>query len=191
MTAESSDNQQQPAPVEGSNQVQPAPTVPVQQPLPLAFINGEALLDKPQDLYIPTDALEVILDAFAGPLDLLLYLIRKQKLPIVDLPVLDITKQYLEYVEVMTDLQLELAGDYLVMAATLAEIKSRVLLPKDESAAEEEDDPRAELVRRLQEYEMIKRAAAEIDALPRQERDWHVANAAVPPACAMHARSLL
>lgn len=144
---------------------------PVQQPLPLAFINGEAVLEKPEDLYIPPDALEVILEAFEGPLDLLLYLIRKQKFDIINLPVLQITRQYMEYVDVMKELKLELAAEYLLMAAILAEIKSRLLLPKREDAEEDEEDPRAELIRRLREYEMIKTAAEEMDNLPRQERD--------------------
>ena len=103
---------------------------PVQQPLPLAFINGEALIEKPEDLYIPPDALELILEAFEGPLDLLLYLIRKQKFDIVNLPVYQVTQQYMEYVELMKDIKLELAAEYLLMAAILAEVKSRMLLPK-------------------------------------------------------------
>ena len=144
---------------------------PVQQPLPLAFVNGEAVIEKPEDLFIPPDALEIILEAFEGPLDLLLYLIRKQKFDILNLPILDITRQYMEYVDVMKDLKLELAAEYLLMAAILAEIKSRLLLPKRQDAEEEEEDPRAELIRRLREYETIKRAAEELDALPRQERD--------------------
>ena len=150
---------------------------PVQQPLPLAFVNGKAMLDKPEDLYIPPDALEVILEAFEGPLDLLLYLIRKQKFDIVTLPVLQITQQYMEYVDLMKDLKLELAAEYLLMAAILAEVKSRLLLPKREDAEEDEDDPRAELIRRLREYEAIKTAAQEIDGLPRQERDLFIASA--------------
>ena len=151
---------------------------PVQQPLPLAFINGEAVLEKPEDLYIPPDALEVILEAFEGPLDLLLYLIRKQKFDIVNLPILQITRQYMEYVEVMKELKLELAAEYLLMAAILAEIKSRLLLPKRQDAEDEEEDPRAELIRRLREYEMIKTAAEELDNIPRQERDLFGAYAA-------------
>lgn len=148
-----------------------------QQPLALAFINGEALITKPEDLYIPPDALEVILDTFEGPLDLLLYLIRKQKFDIVELPVLQVTQQYMEYVEVMTDVKLELAGEYLVMAAMLAEIKSRLLLPKHDDAEEDEDDPRAELIRRLREYEQIKVAAQALDEAPRMQRDFYIANA--------------
>ncbi|GAB2694523.1 segregation and condensation protein A [Aliiglaciecola aliphaticivorans] len=150
---------------------------PIQQPLPLAFVNGEVMIDKPEDLYIPPDALEVILEAFEGPLDLLLYLIRKQKFDIVNLPVLQITQQYMEYVEVMKEIKLELAAEYLLMAAILAEVKSRLLLPKRADVDEDEDDPRAELIRRLQEYEAIKIAAQEMDALPRMERDVFTASA--------------
>jgi segregation and condensation protein A len=144
---------------------------PVQQPLPLAFINGEALIEKPEDLFIPPDALELILEAFEGPLDLLLYLIRKQKFDIVNLPVYQVTQQYMEYVELMKDIKLELAAEYLLMAAILAEVKSRMLLPKRADAQEDEDDPRAELIRRLKEYELIKNASQELDNIPRQERD--------------------
>ena len=144
---------------------------PVQQPLPLAFVNGEAVIEKPEDLYIPPDALEVILESFEGPLDLLLYLIRKQKFDIVNMPVLQVTRQYLEYVDMMQGLKLELAAEYLLMAATLAEIKSRLLLPKHDNDEAEELDPRAELIRRLKEYEVVKQAAEELDLLPRMERD--------------------
>jgi segregation and condensation protein A len=144
---------------------------PVQQPLPLAFINGEALIEKPEDLYIPPDALELILEAFEGPLDLLLYLIRKQKFDIVNLPVYQVTQQYMQYVDLMKDLKLELAAEYLLMAAILAEVKSRLLLPKRPNAEEDEDDPRAELIRRLKEYELIKEAAQDLDSIPRLERD--------------------
>lgn len=160
---------------------QSVPTkTPIQQPLPLAFVNGEAIIEKPEDLYIPPDALEVILEAFEGPLDLLLYLIRKQKFDIVNLPVLQITQQYMKYVDVMKELKLELAAEYLLMAAILAEVKSRLLLPKRLSDEDEEDDPRADLIRRLQEYEIIKAAAHELDSLPRQERD--LFGAAAQPA---------
>lgn len=144
---------------------------PVQQPLPLAFVNGEALIEKPEDLYIPPDALELILEAFEGPLDLLLYLIRRQKFDIVNLPVYQVTVQYMEYVDLMKDLKLELAAEYLLMAAILAEVKSRLLLPKRPDAEEDEDDPRAELIRRLKEYELIKEAAQKLDAIPRLERE--------------------
>jgi segregation and condensation protein A len=150
---------------------------PVQQPLPLAFVNGEAIIEKPEDLYIPPDALEVILETFEGPLDLLLYLIRKQKFDIVNMPVLQVTKQYLEYVDLMHDLKLELAAEYLLMAAILAEIKSRLLLPKRTNDEEDEADPRAELIRRLKEYEVVKQAAEELDQLPRAERDVFAAEA--------------
>lgn len=150
-----------------------------QQPLALAFVNGEALITKPEDLYIPPDALEVILETFEGPLDLLLYLIRKQKFDIIELPVLKVTQQYMEYVEVMTDVKLELAGEYLLMAAMLAEIKSRLLLPKHDSEIEDEEDPRAELIRRLKEYEEIKKAAERLDQTPRLQRDIHIARAQI------------
>ncbi len=154
----------------------PQVTQPVQQPLPLAFINGEAVIEKPQDLYIPPDALEVILESFEGPLDLLLYLIRKQKFDITTLPIADVTRQYMEYVDLMRELRLELAAEYLLMAAILAEIKSRLLLPKRSSDDEDEDDPRAELIRRLREYEVVKQAAEELDAQPRLDRDVFTVN---------------
>ncbi|MFT5757393.1 MAG: segregation and condensation protein A [Alteromonadaceae bacterium] len=149
-----------------------------QQVLPLALIRGKAFVDKPLDLFIPPDALEVILESFEGPLDLLLYLIRKQKFDILDLPIAPITKQYMVYVELMKNIKLELAAEYLVMAAILAEIKSRLLLPK-QVVEDVEVDPRAELVRRLQEYEITKHAADELDKLPRLERDVHIADAAL------------
>lgn len=149
---------------------------PQQQSLPLGFVRGEPLLDKPEDLYIPPDALELILDSFSGPMDLLLYLIRRQKLDIIDLPILPITRQYMEYVEMMKNLKLELAADYLVMAAMLAEIKSRMLLPRPPAEQEEELDPRAELVRRLQEYEAIREGAQHLDELPQTGRDNFVAH---------------
>ncbi len=154
--------------------------VPQQQEMPLAIVRGEPVLQMPQDLYIPPDALEVILDAFEGPLDLLLYLIRRQNLDILDIPVAEITRQYIDYIDLMHDLRLELAAEYLVMAAILAEIKSRLLLPRPPEAEGLEDDPRAELVRRLQEYERFKKAAADLDALPRMERDTVAASAFVP-----------
>ncbi|MBC3764668.1 segregation and condensation protein A [Neptunicella marina] len=158
-------------------------SIQIQQPLPLAFINGEAVMEKPEDLYIPPDALEVILEAFEGPLDLLLYLIRKQKFDIMNLPVYQITCQYMEYVELMKDIKLELAGEYLLMAAILAEIKSRLLLPKRQDDEDEEVDPRAELIRRLREYEAVKEAAAELDLLPREERDIYRASAQTAESC--------
>jgi segregation and condensation protein A len=144
---------------------------PEQAELPFAVVNGEPFSQLPRDLYIPPQALEVFLEAFEGPLDLLLYLIRRQNLDILDIPLAEITRQYMQYIELMQDLQLELAGEYLVMAATLAEIKSRMLLPRPQLSDEGELDPRAELVRRLQEYERFKRAAEGIDTLARLERD--------------------
>ena len=139
--------------------------------VPFAIVRGAPLLKLPEDLYIPPDALEVFLDAFEGPLDLLLYLIRRQNLDILDIPIAQITAQYMEYVELMKGLKLELAAEYLVMAAMLCEIKSRLLLPRPESAEEEQADPRAELVRRLLEYERFKQAAQDLDTLPREGRD--------------------
>ena len=153
---------------------------PQQQEMPLAIVKGQPVLEIPQDLYIPPDALEVILEAFEGPLDLLLYLIRRQNLDILDIPIAEITRQYVEYIELMQDLKLELAAEYLVMAAILAEIKSRLLLPRPPGVEAEEDDPRAELIRRLQEYERFKKAAEDIEAMPRLERDFAVASADVP-----------
>jgi segregation and condensation protein A len=146
-------------------------TAPEQVEMPFAMINGEPLTQLPKDLYIPPQALEVFLDAFEGPLDLLLYLIRRQNLDVLDIPLAEITRQYMKYIELMQDLQLELAGEYLVMAATLAEIKSRMLLPRASKEDDSEADPRAELVRRLQEYERFKRAAENLDLLPRLDRD--------------------
>ncbi|KAF7773733.1 segregation and condensation protein A [Pseudoalteromonas citrea] len=145
---------------------------------PFAFLHGQAVIEKPEDLYIPPDALEIILETFEGPLDLLLYLIKRHKLDILELPILSITQQYVAYVELMTELRLELAGEYLVMAALLAQIKSRMLLPVHEELVEEED-PRAELVRRLQEYEQFKTAAESLDHLPRVERDILLARALI------------
>lgn len=142
----------------------------LQTEIPFAVVKGEPLSALPEDLYIPPDALEVFLDAFEGPLDLLLYLIKRQNLDILTLPVFQITKQYMKYIELMKELQLELAAKYLVMAAMLAEIKSRMLLPKPVTEGEEED-PRSELIRRLQEYEKIKKASEEINELPRMHRD--------------------
>ncbi|HKU14132.1 MAG TPA: ScpA family protein [Steroidobacteraceae bacterium] len=145
---------------------------PLQAEMPFAVVEGEPVTELPRDLYIPPDALQVFLEAFEGPLDLLLYLIRKQNLDILDIPIAEITRQYMQYIEVMADLQLELAGEYLLMAAMLAEIKSRMLLPRPAGVdGQDEDDPRAELVRRLQEYERFKKAAEDIDQLTRMERD--------------------
>ena len=153
---------------------------PLQHELPLAVVNGQPLTELPQDLYIPPQALEVFLDAFEGPLDLLLYLIRRQNLDILDIPVAEITRQYMGYVELMKAVRLELAAEYLVMAAMLAEIKSRMLLPRQEQQGEEEEDPRAELIRRLQEYERFRQAAEDLDELPRDGRDIALASAAPP-----------
>jgi segregation and condensation protein A len=153
---------------------------PQQQEMPLAMVLGQPVLQIPQDLYIPPDALEVILEAFEGPLDLLLYLIRRQNLDILDIPVAEITRQYVDYIQAMHEMRFELAAEYLVMAAILAEIKSRMLLPRSVMDEDAEGDPRAELVRRLQEYERFKQAAADIDALPRQDRDTSPAAAFVP-----------
>ncbi|GIX30642.1 MAG: segregation and condensation protein A [Porticoccaceae bacterium] len=149
--------------------------------MPLAVVRGKAITELPKDLYIPPDALEVILEAFEGPLDLLLYLVRRQNLDILEINVAEITRQYMEYIEMMRALSLELAAEYLVMAALLAEIKSRMLLPRQAEAEEEEEDPRAELVRRLLEYERYKKAAEALDSLPRMERDLFPARAE-PPA---------
>ena len=160
-------------------------THPQQQEMPLAVVHGQPVLQIPQDLYIPPDALEVILDAFEGPLDLLLYLIRRQNLDILDIPVAEITRQYVDYINVMQELRFELAAEYLLMAAILAEIKSRMLLPRPVSEEGEEGDPRAELVRRLQEYERFKQAAEDLDALPRQDRDTTPVHADVPDRAAV------
>jgi segregation and condensation protein A len=151
---------------------------PAQGEMPFAVVEGQPIIEMPRDLYIPPQALEVFLEAFEGPLDMLLYLIRRQNLDILDIPIAEITRQYMRYIELMQVLQLELAGEYLLMAATLAEVKSRMLLPRlgaDDAA--DEADPRAELVRRLQEYERFKRAAEGIDRMPRLERDTWVASA--------------
>src|SRR5271168_3623223 len=149
-----------------------------QTEMPFAVVEGQPVTELPRDLYIPPQALEIFLEAFEGPLDLLLYLIRRQNLHILDIPIAEITRQYMRYIELMQVLQLELAGEYLLMAATLAEVKSRMLLPRvgSEDSAEEAD-PRAELVRRLQEYERFKRAAENIDRMPRLDRDTWVASA--------------
>ncbi len=141
-----------------------------QAEMPFAIVQGSPITEVPRDLYIPPDALEVFLEAFEGPLDLLLYLIKRQNLDILEIPIAPVTAQYMRYIELMDELQLELAGEYLVMAAMLAEIKSRMLLPRPHMD-EEEEDPRAELIRRLQEYERYKQAAEDIDTLPRYERD--------------------
>lgn len=162
---ESSTQPEQPQPVAAQHNPHP------QQEMPFGLVQGEPITELPKDLFIPPQALEVFLEAFEGPLDLLLYLIKRQNLDILDIPILEITKQYMEYVELMTSMQLELAGEYLVMAALLAEIKSRMLLPRPVEEDADENDPRAELVRRLQEYERFKEAAEDLDELPRMGRD--------------------
>ncbi len=146
-----------------------------------ARVGAQLLAELPKDLYIPPDALEVFLETFEGPLDLLLYLIKRENLDILDIPIAEITRQYVQYIELMKELRLELAAEYLLMAAMLAEIKSRMLLPMPPATDEElEGDPRAELVRRLQEYERYKQAAQDLDALPRVERDIHIGQAQFP-----------
>ena len=177
-------------PEEASNKpnLRLVPTVPppitdeagviAQSEMPFAIVEGEPITELPRDLYIPPHALEVFLEAFEGPLDLLLYLIRRQNIDILDIPIVEITRQYVQYIELMNEMQFELAGEYLLMAATLAEIKSRMLLPRSELADEDDEaDPRAELVRRLLEYERFKKAATDLDSLERLERDNVVAGA--------------
>ena len=151
-----------------------------QKELPLAIIGGEAVTEAPKDLYIPPDALEIFLEAFEGPLDLLLYLIKRQNLDILKINVSDITDQYMSYVDLMQSSQFELAAEYMVMAAMLAEIKSRILLPRQQVEETEEDDPRMQLIRRLQEYERFKQAAEDIDAIPRLDREIMLASATPP-----------
>lgn len=151
-----------------------------QRELAFAYVDGEAITEVPKDLYIPPDALEIFLEAFEGPLDLLLYLIKRQNINILDIKVAEITDQYMAYVDLMDVSQFELAAEYLVMAAMLAEIKSRLLLPRHVEDGPEEDDPRMQLIRRLQEYERYKKAAEDIDELVRMDRDIHRAGAALP-----------
>ena len=158
-----------------SNQGQPS-----QNEMPFAIVEGQPITQVPQDLYIPPQALEVFLEAFEGPLDLLLYLIKRQNLDVLNINVAQITQQYMEYIELMQSLQWELAAEYLVMAAMLAEIKSRSLLPRHDETEEDDTDPRTELIRRLQEYERYKQAAEDIDELPRMERDLQIAKAEPP-----------
>ncbi|MGM0772617.1 segregation and condensation protein A [Marinobacter sp.] len=155
-------------------------SVPAAEQVPLARVSGKPVVDLPRDLYIPPDALAVFLEAFEGPLDLLLYLIRRQNMDILDIDVSEITKQYMDYIGAVEAMRFELAAEYLVMAATLAEIKSRMLLPRQEAEDEEEIDPRAELIRRLQQYERFKQAAEDIDEMPRLERDNFTASAGLP-----------
>ncbi len=165
---------------EGDN-TSPAQNKGLQQgEMPFAFVHGQAYTNLPKDLYIPPDALEIILEAFEGPLDLLLYLIRRQNIDILEINVSAITHQYVAYVELMDAMQFELAAEYLVMAAMLAEIKSRMLLPRNQEEDEEDDDPRATLIRRLQEYERFKQAASDVDELPRLHRDIFIASAEEP-----------
>lgn len=153
---------------------------PEQQEMPFAVVQGVPFTRLPKDLYIPPDALEVFLaEAFEGPLDLLLYLIKRQNLDILNIPIAEITRQYMEYVDIMKELRLELAAEYLVMAAMLAEIKSRMLLPRPVED-DDEEDPRAELVRRLQEYERFKQAAEDLNEIPRVERDLNPVELMVP-----------
>lgn len=163
------------------NSNQSSDHAPSQSEMPFAMVYGKAYTEIPKDLYIPPDALEVFLEAFEGPLDLLLYLIRRQNIDILEIDVSEITLQYISYVEMMDAMHFELAAEYLVMAAMLAEIKSRMLLPRSSEVEDEDDeDPRATLIRRLQEYERFKQAAEDIDELPRSQRDFHVAKAEPP-----------
>lgn len=154
---------------------------PAQHEFPFALIQGEPVTEIPDDLYIPPAALEVFLEAFEGPLDLLLYLIKRQNLDIMEIDVAELTEQYMQYVRLMDSMQFELAAEYLVMAAMLAEIKSRLLLPRSQDIAEDDDDPRAQLIRRLQEYERFKKAAEDIQEMPREERDIFVVDVKPPP----------
>ena len=155
------------------------PTSVVVSEEPIAVVRGEPFTQLPLDLYIPPDALEVFLDAFEGPLDLLLYLIKRQNLDILNIPIADITAQYMKNIDLMETMRFELAAEYLVMAAMLAEIKSRMLLPRMDEL-DDEDDPRAELIRRLQEYERIKKSAISLEELPRMEREHQILQI-VPP----------
>lgn len=139
--------------------------------IPIAVVRGEPLNETPHDLYIPPDALEVFLETFTGPLDLLLYLIRRDDLDVLDIPIAAVTRQYIAYIEMMNEMRMELAAEYLLMAAFLAEIKSRMLLPRPNAGVAPEEDPRADLMRRLLEYERFKQAAEDLDRLPRLERD--------------------
>ena len=156
------------------------PLRPQQGEMPFAVVMGKTMTEFPRDLYIPPQALEVFLEAFEGPLDLLLYLIKRQNLDILEIDVSAITEQYMRYVELMDAMQFELAAEYLLMAAMLAEIKSRMLLPRSTELEEDEEDPRAQLIRRLQEYERFKKAAEEIEEIPRMERDTWVGSAHPP-----------
>lgn len=174
------DSSASPAPEASQEESQGASQRPSQAEMPFAIVHGKAYTQLPQDLYIPPDALEVFLEAFEGPLDLLLYLIRRQNIDILDINVSEITSQYMAYVDLMESHQFELAAEYLVMAAMLAEIKSRMLLPRSAEEEEEGEDPRASLIRRLQEYERFKQAAEDVDKLPRIGRDIYQASAQAP-----------
>ena len=178
--ASAAEAQAAPEAAQATGESHPDAAHPQQGEMPFALVYGEAFTKLPQDLYIPPDALEVILEAFEGPLDLLLYLIKRQNLDILDVPVAQITSQYMQYVELMKSLNLELAAEYLVMAALLGEIKSRMLLPRQTEEEDDEHDPRAELIRRLQEYERYKKAAEDIDEMPRVGREIHLAAADQP-----------
>lgn len=169
-----------PAAGDGSDAQITASHRPQQNEMPFAIVMGKALTEFPKDLYIPPQALAVFLEAFEGPLDLLLYLIKRQNLDILDIDVSRITEQYMEYVDLMDAMQFELAAEYLLMAAMLAEIKSRMLLPRAGTVDEDEEDPRAQLIRRLQEYERFKKAAEDMEELPRLERDTWVGSASPP-----------
>lgn len=166
---------------------QPSDPASTPEAVPVARVSGKPLVDLPKDLYIPPDALAVFLEAFEGPLDLLLYLIRRQNMDILDIDVSEITRQYMNYIGAVEAMRFELAAEYLVMAATLAEIKSRMLLPRQQDEDEEEVDPRAELIRRLQQYERFKKAAEDVDNLPRMERDTFAASAELPPLASSRA----
>lgn len=179
-SGEITNNDGQTGPVEVPDQ-QTGPIMGAQQgELPFAVVMGKAVTELPKDLYIPPQALEVFLEAFEGPLDLLLYLIKRQNIDILEINVAQITEQYMHYVDLMDAVQFELAAEYLLMAAMLAEIKSRMLLPRSEELEEDEDDPRAQLIRRLQEYERFKKAAEDIEELPRVGREVHIASADPP-----------
>lgn len=177
MVTESTDEQQEPMSLLARARQESGAR---QEELPFAFVAGKAVTDLPKDLYIPPDALEVFLEAFEGPLDLLLYLIKRQNIDILEINVAEITDQYIAYVELMEASQFELAAEYLVMAAMLAEIKSRILLPRSQDEEEDEEDPRAQLIRRLQEYERYREVAEKVDELPRLYRDIFLAGAQSP-----------
>ena len=161
--------------------------MPDSEQIPIAIIDGDPYLDVPKDLFIPPEALRVFLESFEGPLDLLLYLIKRQNIDILNIPMAEITRQYIQYIDLMTRVQFDLAAEYLVMAAMLTEIKSRMLLPRSKDTIDDEEDPRAELIRRLQVYEQFKLAAVDLDALPRLGRDFHQAHAELVQFVSHHA----